>query len=407
MTGRRTHIRIPVAGRLVTPLGDDFVSVEALGAIGLLLAAVVALVWANSPWSDSYASMWSYDLTFAPDPWSITHSLRDWINEGLMTVFFFVVGVEIKREFVEGELRDGARARLPVAAALGGMIVPALIYFAWNPTGSASRGWGIPMATDLAFALGLLALLGPRIPRGLKLFLLTLAIVDDIGAIVVIAIFYAEDVEVSWMLAGMGVLVALIALSRLRVPLQVVYVPAAFAVLWFCTVKAGLSAALIGAVLGFIIPARSQDERHVLHQVEAPAHLIASFVIVPLFALANAGVALDSDALSAAASSPITWGVVSGLVVGKTVGVVGVTLAGRRVGIGRLPGDVRRRQVFGIGAAAGIGFTVSLFVAELAFDGGALDEAKVGILFGSLLAAIVGGCFLFRSTRPTMPGGGG
>jgi Na+:H+ antiporter, NhaA family len=401
MTGRRTHVRIPVAGRYITPLGEEFASVEALGGLALLLAAVAALVWANSPWSDSYASLWGRELTLGLGRASITHSIRDWVNEGLMTVFFFVVGVEIKRELVEGELSDRARARLPVAAALGGMIVPALIYFAWNPTGPASRGWGIAMATDLAFALGVLALLGPRIPRGLKLFLLTLAIVDDIGAIVIVAIFYAEDVQLSWLLAGFGVLLALIGLSRLRAPLQVVYVPAAFAVLWFCTVEAGISAALVGGVLGFITPARSRSERHVLHQVEAPLHFAASFVIVPLFALANAGVALDVDALEVAFTSPITWGVVTGLVVGKIVGVVGVTLFGRRLRIGRLPSDVRYRQVLGLGAVAGIGFTVSLFVAELAFSGGALEEAKLGILGASLVAALFGATILLWPGRRT------
>jgi NhaA family Na+:H+ antiporter len=406
MTGRRTHVRIPVAGRYITPLGEEFASVEAVGGIALLFAAIAALVWANSPWSDSYASLWSYEVTVGPGILSISHSLREWVNEGLMTAFFFVVGIEVKRELVEGELSDRARARLPIAAALGGMIVPALVYFAWNTSSPASRGWGIPMATDLAFALGVLALLGPRVPRGLKLFLLTLAIVDDIGAIVIIAIFYAEDVQASWLLVGMGALLVLIALSRLRAPLQVLYVPAAFVVLWVCTVKAGISAALIGAVLGFITPARSRDERHVLHQVEAPLHLAASFAVVPLFALANAGISLGPNALSEAASSPITWGVVTGLVVGKIIGIVGVTMIGPRLRLGRLPAEVRSRQVLGVGALAGIGFTVSLFVSELAFNGARLEEAKIGILAASLVAGLLGTGMLVRTARRTMPAGG-
>jgi Na+:H+ antiporter, NhaA family len=398
MTGRRTHVRIPVAGRYITPLGEEFASVEAVGGVALLVAAAAALVWANVP-SDSYATFWLHEITIGPGTLSITHTLREWVNEGLMTVFFFVVGIEIKRELVEGELSDRATARLPIAAAFGGMVVPALIYFAWNPTGVASRGWGIPMATDLAFALGLIALFGSRVPRGLKLFLLTLAIVDDIGAIVVIAIFYADDVELSWLLGGMGVLFVLIALSRLRAPLQVLYVPLAFVILWFCTTKAGISAALIGAVLGFITPARSGSERHVLHQVEAPLHLAASFLVVPVFALANAGMALGPDALGEAASSPITWGVVTGLVVGKIVGIVGVTMIGQSLRLGRLPAGVEFRQVLGIGAVAGIGFTVSLFVAELAFGGERLVAAKMGILGASLLAAALGATMLSWTHR--------
>jgi Na+:H+ antiporter, NhaA family len=399
MTGRRTHIRIPVAGRYITPLGEEFASVEAVGGVALLAAVTIALVWANSPWSDSYGSFWAYEATVGGGSLSITHTLREWVNEGLMTVFFFVVGVEIKRELVEGELSDKATARLPIAAALGGMVVPALIYFAWNPTGTGSRGWGIPMATDIAFALGIVALFGSRIPRGLKLFLLTLAIVDDIGAIVIIAIFYAGDVEPSWLLAGMAVLLALIAASRLRVPFQVLYVPLAFVVLWFCTTKAGISAALIGAVLGFITPARSTSERHVLHEVEAPLHLAASFLVVPVFALGNAGIVLGPDELADAASSPITWGVVTGLVVGKIVGIVGVTMIAPRLRLGRLPAGVEFRDVLAIGAVAGIGFTVSLFVAELAFGGERLADAKLGILGGSLVAALLGATMLLWTQR--------
>ena len=406
MTGRRTHVRVPF-GRYLHPVGDDFVSVEVLGGIALLAATIGALIWANSPWSDSYSSVWGYEITLGVGDWSITDSLREWINEGLMAVFFFVVGMEIKRELVEGDLSDRATARLPVAAALGGMVVPALIYLAWNPSDPASRGWGIPMATDLAFALGVLALLGSRVARGSRLFLLTLAIVDDIVAIVVIAIFYAGDVELTWMLAAMVVLLGLIGMTRLRVPLQPLYVPIAFVMLWVCTVEAGFSGALIGAVLGFITPARSRGERHVLHRVEAPLHLAASFAIVPVFALANAGVSLGPEALRDAASSPVTWGIATGLVVGKIVGIAGVAFIGPRIRLGRLPSDLESRQLLGIAAVAGIGFTVSLFVADLAFDGSRLEQAKVGILGASLVAAAIGGGFLVHASRRTLRHGGG
>src|SRR5262249_33054863 len=302
-------------GGCVDRWGDDLVQVEIASGIVLFATAAVALVVANS-WTRAYNDLWTHELTLGTGALSITYDLRGWVNNGLMTVFFFVVGMEIKRELVEGELRDPRTAALPVVAALGGMLVPALIFLAWNPTGPAGRGWGITTATGLAFALGVLALVAPRIPAGLKLFLLTLAVVDDTGSVVIITLFYSGDIEVSWMLAGMGVLLLLIAASRLRLPLQLLYVPLAFAVLWFCTVKANLSGALIGAVLGLVTPARSRDERHVLHRVEAPLHLFASFAIVPLFALANAGIQLGPEDLRAAGSSGITWAIVVARVVG-------------------------------------------------------------------------------------------
>jgi Na+:H+ antiporter, NhaA family len=407
MTGRRTHVRVPVAGRFITPVGEEFVSVEALGGVALLVAATAALVWANSPWSDSYASFWTHEITVGPGSLSITNSLRHWVNDGLMAVFFFVVGVEIKRELVGGELSDRARARLPVAAAVGGMVVPALIYIAWNPSGATFRGWGIPMATDLAFALGVLAVLGPRVPRGLKVFLLTLAIVDDIGAIVVIAAFYSEGIEFAWLAGAAGVLAVMYGARRLgaRHPLVAV-IPAV--VLWICFFQSGVHATLAGVALGLLIPASTEHDRAALDRIEHRLHPWTSFLVVPVFALANAGIALGPEALSDAAASPITWGVVTGLVVGKIVGIVGVTMIGPRLRLGRLPAGVEFRDVLGIGAVAGIGFTVSLFVAELAFGGERLEAAKLGILGGSLVAAVLGATMLSwthrRATPRTTPG---
>jgi Na+:H+ antiporter, NhaA family len=405
MTGRRTQVRIPVVGRYITPLGDAFVSVEALGGIALLVAAAAALIWANSPWSDSYASFWGREITVGSGSLSITNSLRHWVNDGFMAVFFFVVGVEIKRELVEGELSDRARARLPVAAALGGMVVPALIYVAWNPSGPAFRGWGIPMATDLAFALGILALLGPRVPRGLKVFLLTLAIVDDIGAIVVIAVFYSDGIELAW-LGGAAAVVAVLYVARRLGARHPVVAVAPAVVLWVCFFESGVHATIAGVTLGLLIPAGTEPDRAALNRIERGLHPWTSFLVVPVFALANAGIALGPDALRDAASSPITWGVATGLVVGKIIGIVGVTMIGPRLRLGRLPAGVGIRQVLGIGAVAGIGFTVSLFVAELAFGGERLAAAKLGILAGSVAAAVLGGSFLLRRSRPTMPRGG-
>src|SRR5215218_3951268 len=367
MTGRRTHVRFPF-GRYLHPVGDDFVAVEIASGIVLFAAAAVALIVANI-WTGAYTDLWTYELTVGTGTLAITYDLRHWVNEGLMTVFFLVVGMEIKRELIEGELRDRRTAALPVIAAVGGMAVPALIFLAWNPSAPASDGWGITTATDLAFALAVLALVAPQVPAGLKLFLLTLAVVDDTGSVLVITLFYSRDVQISWVFAGMGVLLVLVALSRLRVRPRALYVPVTFAVLWFCTAKAGLSGALIGALLGLITPARSRDERHVLHRVEAPLHLAASFVIVPLFTLA-------------------------------------IALA-LHFGLGRLPGSVTRRQILGVSALAGIGFTVALFIADVSYGGERLADAKLGILASALGAGVVGCCFLLRSTRPTMPGGGG
>jgi Na+:H+ antiporter, NhaA family len=405
MAGRRTHVRFPF-GRFLHPVGDDFVAVEIASGIVLFAAAVAALIFANV-WSTAYTDLWAYDLTVGTGALSITYDLRDWVNEGLMTVFFLVVGIEIKRELVEGELRDRRTAALPVIAAVGGMAVPGLIFLAWNPTAPASDGWGITTATDLAFALAFLSLVAPQVPAGLKLFLLTLAIVDDTGSVAIITLFYSQDVQINWMLAGMGVLLVLIALSRLRVRPRWLYVPVAFAVLWFCTAKAGLSGALIGAVLGLITPARSRDERHVLHQAEAPLHLAASFVIVPQFALANAGIKLGADELRSAGESSVTWAIVVARVVGKPIGITLAVALAVRLGVGRLPASSSWRQVIGVGALAGIGFTVALFIADASYTGERLADAKVGILVSALAASVLATCFLLRRSRPTMPPGGG
>ncbi len=405
LPGRRTHVRFPF-GRFLHPVGDDFVAVEIASGIVLFATAAVALIVANL-WTAAYTDFWAYDLTIGTGALSITYDLRHWVNEGLMTVFFLVVGVEIKRELVEGELRDRRTAALPVIAAVGGMALPALIFLLWNPAAPASRGWGITMATDLAFALAVLAIVAPHVPPGLKLFLLTLAVVDDTGSVVVITLFYSGAVESWWLLGAVSVLVALIALSRLRVRPQSLYAAVAFVVLWLCTVKAGLSAALVGAVVGVIIPARSRVERHVLHRVEAPLHLAASFVVVPLFALANAGIELGADELRSAGTSRITWAIVVARVVGKTVGITLAVAIAVRLGLGRLPGGVTRRQMLGVAALAGIGFTVALFIADVSYGGGRLADAKVGILASALAAGAVGSIFLFRSAARTIPAGGG
>jgi NhaA family Na+:H+ antiporter len=405
MTSRR-QIRIPVAGRYITPLGEEFASVEALGGIALLFATVAALVWANSAWSASYASFWGHDVTATLGRFSVADDLRHWVNDGLMALFFFVVGLEVKREFTEGELADRRAATLPVLAAVGGMVVPALVYFAWNTSGPSSSGWGIPMATDTAFALGVLALLGPRVPSSLKLFLLTLAVVDDIGAISVIAVFYSSDVQVAW-LAGAALTIAVILLMRRAgVLVRLAYLVPAL-VLWLCVFQSGIHATIAGVALGLLTPVVDARGRRVVDSLEHRLHPWATLGVVPVFVLANAGVALGSDALQTAASSSITWGVATGLVAGKAIGIVGASALCLWLGLSRLPTGSSFRQLAGVAALAGIGFTVSLFVADRSFTGARLGEAKIGILAGSVLAGIIGSGVLFRRRRRTLRNGGG
>jgi NhaA family Na+:H+ antiporter len=405
MTGRRPHIRIPFAGRYITPLGKEYASVEALSGIVLLLTAVTALVWANSPLSDSYTALWGYDVTATLGRISIADDLRHWVNDGLMAIFFFVIGLEVKRELTEGELTDRRAASLPLLAAVGGMVVPALVFVAWNPSGAESSGWGIPMATDTAFALGVLALLGARVQPGLKLFLLTLAVVDDIGAICVIAIFYSSHLEAGWLVGAALTIAGVVVMQRLGVRYALAYVAPAL-VLWVCVFQSGVHATIAGVALGLLTPVVDARGRRVIDALEHRLHPWTSFVVVPVFVLANAGIVLGGDAVRAAASSSITWGVATGLVLGKPVGIVAASGVCVALGLSQLPDGSSFRQLAGVAALAGIGFTVSLFIADRSFDNAALDEAKIGILAGSVVAGVVGIGVLARRARRTLPDGG-
>jgi NhaA family Na+:H+ antiporter len=392
---RRTHIRIP-AGRFRPE--DIFLSVEALGGMVLLGAAIAALVWANVAGS-SYTELWETELTIGLGDFSISEHLQEWVNDGLMVIFFFVVGLEIKRELVEGELRDPKTAALPAVAAFGGMVLPAILFFALNPSGDASSGWGIPVATDIAFAVGVLALLGSRIPRGLKLFLLTLAIVDDIGAILVIAVFYSSGVSGAWLGGAVATLLVIFLMQRIGVRNPFFYVLPGV-VLWVCMLESGVHATIAGVILGLITPQQTWRGRPVLERLEGAIHPYSSFVIIPVFALANAGVELGGGVLSDAVTSKITLGVVVGLVIGKTVGVSAAVALAIRLRLGRLPAGVHPRQILGAAALAGIGFTVSLFIAELSFDDELhLADAKLGILGASVIAGTLGTLILLRSNR--------
>ncbi len=385
---RRRHIRIPVLGRAVPPFGNDFVSLEAASGIVLLLAAAAALVWVNTD-TAGYTSWWHHQLTIGPGELAITESLVHWVNDALMTVFFFVVGLEIKRELVTGELRDRQRAALPALAALGGMVVPALLFVAINLGGNGLDGWAIPMATDIAFAVGVLALLGPRVPSSLKLFLLALAIVDDIGAIVVIALFYSRGLDPWWLLGALAVTLLIVAMSRLDVDHPIAYVVPGI-VLWWCLHEAGVEPTLAGVALGLLTPARPRRGVPVLERLEDGLHPVSSFVIVPIFALANAGVVLSGDAIDHALSSQVAIGIVVGLVVGKFIGIFGASTLAVRAGIGALPRGVHLRHVAGVAVLGGMGFTVSLFITDLAFRGEMIDDAKIGVLAATVTAAVLG-----------------
>jgi NhaA family Na+:H+ antiporter len=366
----------------------QFLRTEAAGGVALVAAVAVALAWANGPWAHGYDAFWDFHVSVGTPGLTLTESLRGWVDDGLMVVFFFVVGLEIKRELVHGELRDPRTAAVPALAALGGMVVPALVFTAWTAGRAGGHGWGIPMATDIALVVGVLAILGTRAPPKLRVFLLTLAVVDDIGAIVVIAIFYAGDVSWAWLGAAVaGVLAMLLMRPFVRVPLA--YVPLGVAI-WLATLNSGVQPTIAGVVLGLLAPAGEVGGREVLEDLEARLHPWTSFFVIPVFALANAGIALDAHAVRASFTHAVGLGVFTGLVLGKPVGVIGATFLATACGL-RLPEGVRRAHIVGAGLLAGIGFTVSLFVAELAFPGSALlGHAEVAILAASCTAAIVG-----------------
>lgn len=376
----------------------SFLHMEASGGVVLVAAAASALVWANSPLSGAYDRLWWTELTLGVGELSLTEDLQHWVNDGLMAVFFFVVGLEIKRELVTGELRDRRAATLPAVAALGGVLLPAALFLALVGQGPEARGWGIPMATDIAFAVGVLALLGDRVPGGAKLLLLSIAIVDDILAIAVIAVVYTSGVSPGWLAGAAGALAAVVLMRRLGVtavwPYAVVGV-----VVWVATFESGVHATVAGVALGLLTPTGEIGGRDVLRQLEHRLHPVSAFVVVPLFALANAGVDLRGGALEAALDGRLALAVAVALVVGKTLGIAGAALLARRVGLGVLPRGVTVRHVWGLAVLGGIGFTVSLFVADLAYDVEALtDQAKVGIFAGSLVSALVGSAVL-RSGR--------
>ncbi|MDQ3520142.1 MAG: Na+/H+ antiporter NhaA [Gemmatimonadota bacterium] len=416
-----------------------FAKTESSGGIVLLVCTVLALGWANSPWAESYHQLWEITFTIGVPGRGLTLSLHHWINDGLMAVFFLLVGPEIKREMLVGELASARQAALPIAGAIGGVVVPAVIYAALNAGGLGAAGWGIPMATDIAFALGVVALLGPRVPLGLKVFLAALAIVDDIGAVLVIAFFYTESVSVTALGIGAVLLAALALCNVAGVRHTAVYALLGVG-LWGAFLASGVHATIAGVLLAMTIPARTrinEDEflargraildafeqscspattvltndgqQHAIHELEvacehaqAPLlrmehglHGIVAFGIMPLFALANAGVHFGNDLL-AGLSLPVTTGVIFGLLIGKPIGIGVAAWLAVRAGLASLPTGARWSSLIGVSCLAGIGFTMSIFIAGLAFPASPelLDSAKTGILIASLSAGLLGWMFL-------------
>ncbi len=403
---RRERGAAPVWWAPATRVGSTivhFMRLEAASGVVLLAGAVVALVWANVH-NGSYHDVWDHHFEFGlvlfGESFAIDESLTYLVNDALMVVFFFVVGMEIKRELVVGELRDPRRAAVPIIGAAGGMIAPAALFAALNAGGGGIDGWGIPVATDIAFVVGLLALFGRRLPAGLRVFLLTLAIVDDIGGIAIIAVFYTDDLSLPWLGGAIGLVALVVAAQRFGVRHVWIYAVAGI-VLWYATFESGVHATIAGVVLGLLTPARPFRGRDVMHGLEHALLPYTSFVIVPLFALANAGVEVTPGALGDAFGGRVAWGVVLGLVAGKFVGISLTTLVGVRLGAGRLPAGVNAGHVFGAALLAGIGFTVSLFIAELSYDYASplLDQAKIGVLTGSLIAGALGAAFLYAVSR--------
>ena len=414
---------------------QEFFHAESSGGILLLAATAIALLWANSPWGDAYHEIWQTPISIAVGPHALTETVLEWINDGLMAMFFFVIGLEIKREMLVGELASIRQATLPVAAAIGGTIVPAGLYLAFNAGGPGSKGWGIPMATDIAFALGVLTLLGPRIPGSLKVFLAALAIGDDLMAVMVIAIFYTSTI--SWLNLGIGAifLMLLIAANVMGVRHVLVYCVLGIGGLWLAFLLSGVHATIAGVLAAMTIPARTKlgrgeflergrallrrfeqvtssgtsplanQERHqVTHRLETAVKNVATplqrlehalhpwvtLVVMPVFALANAGVTLDAG-ITATLSSAVAYGVIVGLLIGKPTGVLLGSAVAIRLRVASLPDGVTWLHLIGVGFLAGIGFTMSLFITDLAFgQADASASAKIGILLGSAAAGVIG-----------------
>ncbi len=388
----------------IAPL-RDFLANESASGILLMAAAALGLLAANLPISNYYFDF--LELAFKIDFLGIYLSLTvlKVINYGLMTIFFFVVGLEIKRELSSGHLSKLRQAAAPFFAALGGMLVPAIIYLI-IAGGTAPEGWAVPVATDIALAVGVLSLMGSRVTQSLKAFLLALAVIDDIGAILIIAIVYSTGVIFSWIFAALGAVIATLALQKLKVMSKTVYAFVGL-LLWYSLYKAGLHPTLAGVIMGLLTPTTpvkdgvdiEDGELTIVELLENRFHSLSSFIVVPIFAFANAGVALSSKAIESAFTSPISWGIIAGLVIGKPVGIYLASISTSKLNVAELPEGSNTRSLIATGSTAGIGFTVAIFIAKLAFTDPAIqDLAVTAVIAGSLLSGLLS-VGIFRSAK--------
>ncbi len=429
----------PIDKWVIDPV-NRFIGKSTTGGIVLFLSAVVALILANSPWKDAYHHLWEHKISFGIDNnFMLDKTLHHWINDGLMAVFFFVIGLELKREIIGGELSNVKKAILPIVAGFGGMIFPAIIYLLFNPSGEAHNGWGIPMATDIAFALGVLFLLGKRVPSSLKIFLTVLAIADDLGAVLVIAFFYTSDISFTSLIVGSVFLLLLILSNLLGVRNTFYYGILGVGGVWMAFLLSGVHATIAGVLAAFTIPANvkvdefvfiekmknylhkfknadpndvptvTPEQLHILEdmrtlskqamtplqRLEHGMHPFVTFIVMPIFALANAGVTITSDSTSSGMSY-VAVGVMFGLLLGKFIGIVGTTSLFIKLKLANLPIGMTFKHLIGVGLLASIGFTMSLFIANLAFTSPELiQQAKIGILIASLIGGTVGFLFLY------------
>jgi len=428
------HIKkSPVEKWVVNPI-QRFINNSSTSGIVLFLSATLAMLVANSTWGEAYHHFWHKEFSIGFSDFMLTKDLHHWINDGLMAAFFFVVGLELKREILAGELRDPKKAAMPIIAAIGGMIVPALIYHLFNMSGPTAHGWGIPMATDIAFALGVLYLLGDRVPLSLKVFLTALAIVDDLGAVMVIAFFYTSDINLVNLGIGAGFLVVLILSNLLGVRSTIYYAIVGIGGLWLAFLLSGVHATIAAVLAAFTIPADvkiqdkiyieklnqllhrfktaapsksstvTSDQLHILTEIrmyskealtplqllEHGMHPVVAFIVMPIFAFSNAGVTLSGDIIHELATT-VFLGTFFGLLVGKVIGVFGTMYLLQKLNIIKLPSDINNMHMLGVGFLAAIGFTMSLFVSTLSFSEQIyIDEAKMGILFASVVASFIG-----------------
>jgi NhaA family Na+:H+ antiporter len=420
--------------KLATPF-EHFIHAQTTTGLILMVTTIIALILANSPFLENYIHLFHAKLTIEIGTWKLSHSLHHWINDGLMAFFFFIVGLEIKREILAGELSNIKIAILPIIAAIGGMLLPALIYLSINAGQPSANGWGIPMATDIAFAISALVLLGKRVSTALVTFLVALAIVDDLGAVLVIALFYTAEIHMHYLLLAFGMFVLMVLFNRFGIHSTLVYFLVGL-FMWYFMLESGVHATIAGVIAAMAIPSQpklthvgfsqstknllleydgyTKDDHGPLHEtqkailqnikdkvdavnppsskLEHSLHLPVSLIVIPLFALANAGISIDFSQLSATILEPVSLGIISGLILGKVLGIAGSAYLAIKLGIASLPHNTTHSQIFGVAFLGGIGFTMSIFVAELAFLGNDtfIFQAKVGILVASLLAGIIG-----------------